>query len=77
MTETRRLKNVLIFIQTILSFVLSRKIINIYNDIARKYGNVTVKDFRKYQKLEFLFKARHRLSQQLQATWCVSEIPYL
>ena len=41
MIETRRLKNV-IFVQTILSFVLSRKIINIYNDIARKYGNVTI-----------------------------------
>ena len=41
MIETRRLKNV-IFIQTILSFVLSRKIINIYNDIARKYGNVKI-----------------------------------
>ena len=24
-----------------------------YNDIARKYGNVTVKDFRKYEKLEY------------------------
>ena len=44
MIETRRLKNVVIFIQTILSFVLSRKMINIYNNIARKYGNVTVKD---------------------------------
>ena len=53
MIETRRLKNVVIFIQTILSFVLSRKIINICNDIARKYGNVTVKDFRKYEKLEY------------------------
>ena len=53
MIETRRLKNVVISIQTILSFVLSRKIINIYNDIARKYGNVTVKDFRKYEKLEY------------------------
>ena len=52
MIERRRLKNV-IFIQTISSFVLSRKIINIYNDIARKYGNVTVKDFRKYEKLEY------------------------
>ena len=52
MIETRCLKNV-IFIQTILSFVLSRKIINIYNDIAQKYGNVTVKDFRKYEKLEY------------------------
>ena len=53
MIETRRLKNVVIFIQTILSFVLSRKIINIYNDIAQKYGNVTVKDFWKYEKLEY------------------------
>ena len=39
MIETRRLKDVVIFVQTILSFVLSRKIINIYNNIARKYGN--------------------------------------
>ena len=53
MIETRRLKNVVIFIQTILSCVLSRKIINNYNDIARKYGNVTIKDFRKYEKLEY------------------------
>ena len=53
MIETRRLKNVVIFIQTILSSVLSRKIINIYNDIAWKYGNVTVKDFWKYEKLEY------------------------
>ena len=53
MIETRGLKNVAIFFQTILSFVLSRKIINIYNHIARKYGNVSVKDFRKYEKLEY------------------------
>ena len=53
MIETRRLKNVVIFVQTILSFVLSRKVINIYKDIARRYGNVTVKDFRKYEKLEY------------------------
>ena len=53
MIETRRLKYVVIFIQTILSSVLSRKIINIYNDIAWKYGNVRVKDFRKYEKLEY------------------------
>ena len=33
--------------------MLSRKIINIYSDIARKYGNVTCKDFRKYEKLEY------------------------
>ena len=52
MIETHRLKNVVIFIQAILSFVLSRKIINIGNDIAQKYGNVTVKDFQKYEKLE-------------------------
>ena len=53
MIETRRLKNVAIFFQTILSFVLPRKIINIYNDIARKYGNITVKHFRKYEKLQY------------------------
>ena len=52
MIETRRLKNVVIFTQIILSFVLSRKIINISNDIAQKCGNITVKDFRKYGKLE-------------------------
>ena len=40
-------------IQEILSFVLLRKIINIYNDIAGKYGNVTVKDFRNDEKLEY------------------------
>ena len=53
MIETRRLKNVVIFLQTILSFVLSRKIINTYNNIARKYENAKVKDFRKYEKLEY------------------------
>ena len=53
MTETCHLKNVVIFIQTILRFVLSRKIINIYNDIAQKYGNITVKDFWKYERLEY------------------------
>ena len=52
MIETCRLKNVIIFFQTILSFVLSRKIINIYNEIAQKYGNVTVKDFWKDEKVE-------------------------
>ena len=51
MIETHRSKNVAIFIQTILSFVLSRKITNIYNNIARNYGNV--KDFLKYEKLEY------------------------
>ena len=40
MIETCRLKNV-IFIQTVLSFVLSRKIINIYDGVARKYGNIS------------------------------------
>ena len=52
MIQTRRSKNVIILIQTVLSFVLSRKMINIYNDIARKYGNVAVKDFHIYEKLE-------------------------
>ena len=53
MVETRRLKNVATFTQTVLSFVLSRKIINICNDIAQKYGNVAVKDFRKYERLDY------------------------
>ena len=53
MIQTCRLTNFVIFIQAILSFTLSRKIINIYNDIAQKYENVTVKDFRKYEKLEY------------------------
>ena len=53
MIESHRLEKFVIFIQTILSFVLSRKIINIYNDILRKYRNVTVKDFREYEKLEY------------------------
>ena len=33
--------------------MLSTKIINIYNNIACKYWNVTVKDFLKYEKLEY------------------------
>ena len=45
MIEKRCLRNVIIFIQTILSFVLSRKVIIIRNDIGQKYGNVAVKDF--------------------------------
>ena len=53
MIETRRLKTAVIFIQAILSFALSRNVINMYNDIARKYGNVTVKGFRRYEKLEY------------------------
>ena len=47
------MRNVVIFIETILSFVLSRKIVSINNDIAQKYGKVPVKDFRKYEKLEY------------------------
>ena len=33
--------------------MLSRKIINIYNDLAQKQGNVTVNDFHKYEKIEY------------------------
>ena len=40
MIETRRLKNVAIFFRAIISLVLSRKIINIYNNLAQKQGNV-------------------------------------
>ena len=52
MIDTRRLKKFVILIKTVLSFVLSRKIINIFNNIAQKCRKVTVKDLRKYEKLE-------------------------
>ena len=58
MIEMCCLKNVIIFIETVLSFVLSRKIINSYSCIAQKYGNITVKDFRKYEKLEYKKKLK-------------------
>ena len=48
-----RLKNVVNFLQTILIFVLSRKIIYVFKDLVWKYENVTVKDFRKYEKLQY------------------------
>ena len=44
------------FFQTILSFVLSRKIIKIYNDIVQTHGNSRIKDFRKYEKLKYKLK---------------------
>ena len=50
--RNRRLKNVVIFIQTVLSFDVVKKNY-IYNDIAWKYGNGTVKDFREYEKLDY------------------------
>ena len=53
MIEMRHLKKCYFFFQTISSFVLSRKIINVYDNLARKYGNVMVKDLRKYEKLEY------------------------
>ena len=33
--------------------MLSRKFINIYDNLVRKYGKVTVKDFCKYEKLKY------------------------
>ena len=68
MIETHRLKDVFIFFQTILSFVLSRKIIDIYNDITQKYGNGTVKDFRKYEKLEYK-KNKLKLDIDFPSNW--------
>ena len=53
MSESRRLKNDVIFFQTVLRSMLSRNIVYIYNDIARKYGNFAVKDFQKYVKLKY------------------------
>ena len=44
MIVMRRLKNVVLFLLT--------KIIKIHHDIARKHGNVIVKDFQKYEKLK-------------------------
>ena len=34
-----------IFFLLVLSFVQSRKVINIHNDIAQKHGDVIAKDF--------------------------------
>ena len=53
MIETHRLKNVEIFFQAIIIFVLPRRIMNMYKDLARKHGNVKVKDISKYEKLEY------------------------
>ena len=44
MTETRRFKNVVIFIQTILSFVLSRKITNIFNSLPFPPASTTLRN---------------------------------
>ena len=52
MIEMRRLKNCN-FSPNNFKFLLSRKIINIDIDMAQKYGNVIVKDFRKYETLEY------------------------
>ena len=65
MIETRRLKNVVIFIQ---SFVVSRKIMAIYNNIERKYGDVTIKDLRKYDKLEYK-KSKLKLDINFLKNW--------
>ena len=53
MIEMRSWKNVVIFFLTVISFALSKKIINIYNDLAQKHGNVTVTDFHKYENLGY------------------------
>ena len=52
MIEMCLLKNVVIFFQTIITFLLSGKFIDIHNNLGRKHGNVTVKVFREYEKLE-------------------------
>ena len=49
MIETRRLKNVVIFFETILSFMVSGKITNIYNDLARKHEMLQLKIFANMQ----------------------------
>ena len=61
-------------------FVLSREIVNVNNDIAWKYGNVTIKDFRNKKKTRVQkeqTELRHPLSQQLETTSWVSKFSYL
>ena len=50
MTEPRCLKNVFFF-QTITSFVQSKKIINIYNDLARNIELLQLKTFENMKNL--------------------------
>ena len=61
-----------------LIFVLSRKIINIYNDILWKHGNVTVKDFRQNEKLQY---KKNDLKLDIDSfnncTFCVFKMPYV
>ena len=60
MIETRHLKTVVIFIQVILSFVLSRKIISIYDDIARKYDEKLKHKMKKIKlNIDFLNNCKH------------------
>ena len=59
MIETSRLKKFLVFMEIILSFVLSRKIINIYNDIVRNLETM-FSHFFKYKKPEQKVKYIHR-----------------
>ena len=49
------LRNVVVVFQAILSFVLSRTIIDIYKNISRKHENDTVKDLQKYEKLMYKY----------------------
>ena len=80
MIQTHPLNSFVIFIKTILIFVLSRKIMNIYNNISWKYENVRVKDFRKYEKLEYKkneLKLHIHFRNNWKSTACLSEISYL
>ena len=80
MIQTHPLNSFVIFIKTILIFVLSRKIMNIYNNISWKYENVRVKDFRKYEKLEYKkneLKLHIHFRNNWKSTVCLSEISYL
>ena len=52
MIETHHLKSVVIFSKP-LQGPCCQETIYIYNNIPEKHGNVTAKDFRKYEKLEY------------------------
>ena len=53
MIETRRLKNVVVFIQTIFSFVLSRKIIKIFTSLNNFIKLKKLKDQGIFKNLAF------------------------
>ena len=65
MIKMGRLKNVVIYIKRILSFVQLRKIINICDDIARKYGDLKNKSNKVNKAIGLLWKFENILPPHL------------